>query len=321
MQHGTIFDIKKYSINDGPGIRTTVFFSGCPLACWWCHNPESHSPSPELIYRAARCQGCGACLAVCPQDAITWGAEIGKVVTDREKCTLCRACVNICYAGAREFSGYTVTVDEVMAQVSREIPFYDQSGGGVTFSGGEPLMQPRFLAALLRACRAQEIHTAVDTSGFATWRVIERMRGDVDLFLYDLKHMDSARHRQVTGVPNELILDNLRRLSAKGARCLVRIPLIPGINDDVENLTASARFLASLPALAGVELMGYHDMAQAKYAALGREYALPGTKPPGEAEMQAAADIFNSIGIQVRISFGGTHAHHGTSQNPAPAVP
>lgn len=314
MQRGTIFDIKKYSIHDGPGIRTTVFFSGCPLACLWCHNPEGQPLEPRLIYRAARCQGCGGCIAICPQDAVTWDpAHIGRVITDGQKCTCCGDCVDACYAGARELSGYTVTVDEVMVQVRREIPFYDQSGGGVTFSGGEPLMQLDFLAALLRACRKEEIHSAVDTSGFADWQDFERIRADVNLFLYDLKHMDSERHSAVTGVPNEIILDNLRRLSAAGARCLVRIPLIPGINDDAENLTASACFLASLPALEGVELMGYHDMAQAKYAALGRVYALPGTQPPGAAEMQAAADIFEKNGMQVKVSFGGPHADHRAS--------
>jgi pyruvate formate lyase activating enzyme len=171
----------------------------------------------------------------------------------------------------------------------------------VTFSGGEPLMQPTFLSALLKACRGQEIHTVVDTSGFANWKVFEQIRADVDLFLYDLKHMGSLRHREVTGVPNELILDNLRRLSAAGAKCIVRIPLIPGINDDEHNLLESGRFLASLAHIESVELMGYHDIAQAKYEALGREYALTGIQPPSEAAMHHAADVLRCHGLTVTI--------------------
>lgn len=186
-----------------------------------------------------------------------------------------------------------------MAQVKREIPFYDESGGGVTFSGGEPLMQPTFLSALLTACRREEIHTTVDTSGFANWNIFEQIRGNVDLFLYDLKHMDSVRHREVTGVPNEVILDNLKKLAERRHKILARIPLIPGINDDEENLQASGRFLASLPNLQGVELMGYHDIAQAKYEALGWDYKLPDTRPPTEESMSHAAEVLRSYKLQV----------------------
>jgi len=305
VQSGTIFDIKKYSINDGPGIRTTVFFSGCPLSCLWCHNPESQSLMPLLLYRRGRCLGCGTCVEVCPEGAIRMESNIStqqifdSVIADRSRCTRCQTCVVTCYSGAREFSGREATVEAIMAQIEREIPFYDESGGGVTFSGGEPLMQPRFLSALLKACRRQEVHTIVDTSGFANWDVFEQIREDVDLFLYDLKHMDSIRHREVTGVSNELILENLRRLSAVGAKCSVRIPLIPGINDDERNLVASGKFLASLPQLEGVELMAYHDIAQAKYEALGREYALAGTTPPAETDMNNAAEVLRSYGVGV----------------------
>ncbi|MCJ7433739.1 MAG: glycyl-radical enzyme activating protein [Anaerolineales bacterium] len=324
MQSGTIFDIKKYSINDGPGIRTTVFFSGCPLACLWCHNPESQSLAPELLYREGRCLLCGACMDICPEGAISFSEQVepqssqstrrkalnlsglstlrgGKVFTDREKCTRCQTCISICYSGAREFSGYEVTVCEVMAQVKREIPFYDESGGGVTFSGGEPLMQPGFLSALLRACREQEIHTVMDTSGFANWNVFEQIRRDVDLFLYDLKHMNSARHRELTGVPNEPILSNLRALSEHRHRILVRIPLIPGINDDEQNLHQSGEFLASLPKIEGVELIGYHNIAKAKYEALARAYPLTDTKPPTEEAMLHAAELLRSYNLSVSL--------------------
>jgi len=313
MQSGTIFDIKKYSINDGPGIRTTVFFSGCPLACLWCHNPESQSLTPELLYRENRCLLCGACVDICPQNAISMESKVSRrltiesqetfdsIITDREKCTRCQTCIATCYSGARQFSAHTVTVREVMTQVEREIPFYDESGGGVTFSGGEPLMQPKFLSALLRACREQEIHTVVDTSGFANWNVFEQIRRDVDLFLYDLKHMDSTHHREATGVPNEVILTNLKTLSKYGHKIVVRIPLIPGINDDQKNLHESGKFLASLPNLEGVELIGYHDIAQAKYEALARAYPLTGTKPPTEEAKLHAAELLRSYNLSVSL--------------------
>ena len=308
-----VFDIKKYSINDGPGIRTTVFFSGCPLSCLWCHNPESQYLVPELLFREGRCLTCGACVDVCPEGAISIESNVyirltlesqetfDSVITDRSKCTRCQTCISTCYSGARQFSGRTVTVPEVMAQVEREIPFYDESSGGVTFSGGEPLMQPEFLSALLRACREQEIHTVVDTSGFANWNVFEQIRRDVDLFLYDLKHMNSARHREVSGVPNEPILLNLRTLSGYEHRILVRIPLIPGINDDEQNLRQSGEFLASLLKLEGVELMGYHNIAQAKYESLAREYKLADTKPPTEEAMLHAAELLRSYGLSVSV--------------------
>jgi pyruvate formate lyase activating enzyme len=186
-----------------------------------------------------------------------------------------------------------------MRDIEREIPFYEESHGGVTFSGGEPLMQPTFLLALLQACRAREIHTVVDTSGFANWRVFQQIHEEVDLYLYDLKHMNSLRHKEITGVPNNVILENLRRLHDAGAKCIVRIPLIPGINDDEENIIDSGKFLAGLPHILGVELMGYHDIAQAKYVALGREYPLTGTKPPTEAAFHHAADVLRIYGLNV----------------------
>jgi pyruvate formate lyase activating enzyme len=296
---GMIFDIKKYAINDGPGIRTTVFFQGCPLACQWCHNPESQANKPVLMYRANRCVLCGACATVCPQNAITLN---GFAITDRSLCNTCGVCTETCYNGARELSGYQVSVDQVMSEVLRDTPFYEGSGGGVTFSGGEPLLQPRFLLELLRACREHELHTVVDTSGFAAWEVLNSLREFVDLFLFDLKLMNDERHIQYTGVSNRLILSNLRQLAAAGSAIIIRIPLIPGINDDEENLRASGELIRSLPNISGVELMGYHDLAAAKYEALGLEYQLKTISAPGKDQLLRSARLFEHLGLKVKIS-------------------
>jgi pyruvate formate lyase activating enzyme len=310
-QTGIIFDIKKYAINDGPGIRTTVFFQGCPLSCWWCHNPESQSRTPTLMYRANRCVLCGECTLVCPQNGIQifpspngreTRSEGNIAITDRSKCDVCGTCAETCYYGAREISGREVTVEEVLAEIERETPFHDQSGGGVTFSGGEPLMQRSFLLALLSACRERDIHTVVDTSGYTTWEALDSIRGFVDLFLYDLKLMESERHIQYTGVSNEPILRNLKLLSEHGNSVYVRIPLIPGVNDDKENLRQFGELLASLPNVTGVELMGYHDIAAAKYEALGMSYRLNGTKPPTAEQKGEAGSILEEYGLKAKIS-------------------
>jgi pyruvate formate lyase activating enzyme len=299
MTTGMIFDIKKYSINDGPGIRTTVFLKGCPLDCWWCHNPESKSLKPELMYRANRCKLCAECVSACPLGAISV-SSVGK--TDWAKCDNCGLCAETCYNGARELLGREMTVADVMREIERDVPFFDQSKGGVTFSGGEPLLQRKFLAEVLKACRAHDIHTVVDTSGFASWDAFESIRDYVNLFLYDLKSMDDEKHKKYTGVSNQLILENLGKLSVAGAACVVRIPLIPGVNDGEDNLVESGKFLASLRNVQSVDLMGYHDIAQGKYEALGMEYRLPETKAPLAESMQAAAKLLEDFGLKVKVS-------------------
>jgi pyruvate formate lyase activating enzyme len=301
LTSGTVFDIKKFSIHDGPGIRTTVFFKGCPLGCWWCHNPESQISARELMVRESRCIRCGACLAHCSQGAIS--SQGDGVVTDGELCTVCGACVDACYAEAREIVGREMTVDQVMAVVERDVPFYDESGGGVTFSGGEPLMQPAFLEALLKACRAQEIHTALDTCGFASWTTIDRIRGDVDLFLYDLKLLDDDRHRRFTGVSNALILKNIQELSMRGHDIILRIPIIPGFNDDGENMRQIAEFSAALPHLLQVNILPYHHTAADKYERLNRDYALPETQPPPRETMTGIKELLEQH--KLRVKTGG----------------
>jgi pyruvate formate lyase activating enzyme len=295
---GILFDIRKYSIHDGPGIRTAVFFKGCPLACAWCHNPESQSFRPELLLRPGRCIDCGACLTSCQPDAIHASPSGVGVVTDRERCTACGKCTLVCVAEARQLVGQQYSVNQVMAEIEADRVFYERSGGGVTFTGGEPLAQPRFLLELLSACHTRGISTVVDTSGFALWQVLDEIRPLVDLFLYDLKLMDEARHIHWTGISNSDILSNLRQLSETGSRILVRIPLIPGINDDEENLRAMGEFLASLSASPPVELLPYHNIAAAKYAGLGREYGLTILSPDTEHIHKCAA-IIAGYGIRV----------------------
>lgn len=299
MVTGIIFDVKKFSIHDGPGIRTTVFFKGCPLSCWWCHNPEGQAQEPELWLWEGRCIRCGACLEVCPQGAISWDGHVAS--TDGEKCTLCGACVEACYAEAREIVGREVTPAQVMAQIEQDIPFYDESGGGVTFSGGEPLLQQDFLLALLRACQEQEIHTAVDTCGFAPWEVLDQIRAYVDLFLYDLKLMDDAKHRKLTGVSSELILRNLQMLSERGHDIFLRVPIVPGVNDDDENIRQIGTFAAGLPHLNRVDILPYHRAASNKYERLNRVYELPETRPPSNERLAEIAHILRGLGLHVKI--------------------
>ncbi len=298
-QTGVIFDIRKFSLHDGPGIRTTVFFKGCPLSCWWCHNPESQSAGREVMLWDARCVRCGECVKRCPLEAIS--PDGSSVITDREICVVCESCMDSCAAEARELVGRRVTVEEVMAEIERDRHFYEESGGGVTFSGGEPLVQRAFLKDLLRACKEKEIHTAVDTCGYTPWPALDSIRPDTDLFLYDLKLMDDTRHRLYTGVPNGLILHNLEALSRSGARIIVRVPVIPGITDDEENLRQTAAFVAGLPHIERLDLLPYHHSAAGKYERLGKEYHMPEIRPPGEEQMQEIVHLFESHSLPVTI--------------------
>lgn len=293
---GIVFDIRKYSIHDGPGIRTTVFIKGCPLRCWWCHNPEGQVAGLELIIHQNRCIRCGACVDECEHGALSWDGQ--GPLTDREKCEQCGACAEVCYAEARQVVGREMTVAQVMAEIERDIPFYDESGGGVTLSGGEPLSQRDFALGLLKACKEEEIHTALDTCGFATWDTFERVRGYVDLFLYDLKLVDAEKHRQFTGVSNERILANLQALSQRGHKIIVRVPIIPGINDDAETARQIASFAASLPHLDGIELLPYHHTGVDKYTRLNKTYLLPDAQPPSGERMRKIAEILQEYRLQ-----------------------
>jgi pyruvate formate lyase activating enzyme len=294
---GTIFNIQKFSIHDGPGIRTTVFFKGCPLQCQWCHNPESQQTGQQVMLWPARCIRCGACIESCPQAAIS--LDEAGALTDLDLCDQCGECTEDCYAGAREMVGRAASVAEVMAEIESDRPFYEESGGGATFSGGEPLLQPDFLLALLQACKTQEIHTTVDTCGFASWNVLERVRPYTDLFLFDLKMMDEAQHREYTGVSNEPILRNLRRLSESGQTIRLRIPVIPGINDEPQQIRQMGEFAAGLLHLDEVDILPYHNIAAEKYRRLNRVYLLPDTLVPSEEHMAEIAQTLRGFGLKV----------------------
>jgi pyruvate formate lyase activating enzyme len=301
-----VFNIQRFSVHDGPGIRTTVFLKGCPLRCLWCHNPESMAGAPELTHVESRCIHCGQCIEACPTgyleavegaegDADGGGAaetrrgtggrstDSGGPEDDLPLCDLCGACVDVCPAEARRIVGRAWSVPDLVEELVRDRPFFDESGGGVTFSGGEPLMQPGFLFAALEACRDEGLRTAVDTSGFCRTEHLLRAAPLTGVFLYDLKHMDPQRHRELTGVANRRILDNARALAAVHDDVRIRVPVVPGLNDDPDHIEALARFAASLPGVRRVHLLPYHALGLRKRARLGRS-AGPDRIPRREAD-------------------------------------
>ena len=305
-----VFDIKKFAIHDGPGLRTTVFFKGCPLHCLLCHNPESQPTGRELMHRAERCELCGDCVAVCPHQAIS--IDDDRVRIDRVRCELTAGCISECPNGAYEIVGREMTVEEVMDEVRRDVIFYDDSGGGVTFSGGEPLAQPGFLHALLAACIANGIHTALDTSGHADEGVLQSIAPLVDLFLYDLKMMDPLRHASFTGVPNRAILRNLEWLAGNEATVIVRFPLLPGVNDDSDNLNEMGAFISSLSHVFAVDILPYHRIGIDKYERLGRRHPMPELEPPSDEHVYEAAAQLAGFGLDVSVRGELQPAHPAT---------
>lgn len=295
---GTVFNVQRCSFHDGLGIRTTVFLKGCPLQCAWCHNPEGIQPGAEVLYNEGRCLGCGLCREACsrPAGPLTPGMRLGT-----DGCKGCGGCAEACPSGARQIAGRSWEVGELVAEISRDLAVFEESGGGVTFSGGEPMMQPAFLEACLDACRKKGLETAVDTCGFAARDVVLSIAERTDLFLWDVKHLDPDRHRELTGCPVEPILSNLDALAGTRVSVWLRVPIIPGVNDGESNLKAVARLAADHPAVRRVSLLPYHRTAVGKLGRLGRPDPLPDVAPPTPERMQRLAELFASSGREITI--------------------
>jgi len=268
---GCVFNIEHYAVHDGPGIRTLVFLKGCPLHCLWCCNPESQQSASEFLLFSEKCIGCGECAANCPAGAITLRSD--NFVTDNRLCTHCHRCTDNCFSGARTLCGTMMDIEQVLSEIRKDIPFYRRSGGGITLSGGEPLLQADFAEALLRRCKQDGISTAVETCGFVPQDIFLRLMPLVDTYLFDLKHMDPATHRILTSVDNTLILQNFQTLMSNHKQVIPRIPLVPTLNDSNENLIATCRFLKQ-QSCESLNLLPYHELGVNKYARIGRAYPL-----------------------------------------------
>jgi len=297
MVTGLIFDVKRFSIHDGPGIRSTVFFKGCPLVCAWCHNPESQSFSPELIFRPERCLACGDCVDACPNGA----AQLidGKIQQDWALCQVDGSCVAVCYPGAREIIGRQITPREVVDELIRDRTFYEESGGGVTFSGGEPLAQPDFLEECLRLSKEAELHTALDTCGSSSWENLERQLPYLDLVLYDIKLLDEDTHLKYTGSPNGEIMDNFQRILESDVKVQIRRPVIPGVNDSEEEINNLGEFLAAKNGKIIIDLLPYHALSADKYRRLGRQGIE--WEAPSEELLSRIVDQLSGLGFTVGL--------------------
>lgn len=297
-EHGLVFLIQRYSVQDGPGLRTTVFMKGCPLRCQWCQNPESLKPYPELMSRDTKCLLLGKCVEACPVGAITLDPQKSRKI-NWVRCNLCFKCVDACPAKALSKVGEYMTVEEVMAEIERDELFYQRSGGGITISGGEPLLQWQFVYRLLKACKRRHLHTALDTCGYAPWTTLRKVLEYVDLVLYDIKHMEPKAHKEATGKSNRLILSNARMTSLQ-TKVWLRIPLIPGFNDSEENLAKLSRLGREIVA-EKISILPYHRLAEEKYKQLGKRYTLVGLEPPSQEHLQEIQKFIQSFDLPVTI--------------------
>jgi pyruvate formate lyase activating enzyme len=298
---GAIFNIQHYSIHDGPGIRTTVFLKGCPLKCFWCQNPESQDLKPVIFFNAEKCRGCGMCVEVCPAEAIRISHNIS--VTNRKRCKGHGKCAEVCPNEARSLMGRYMTATEVFEDVNGDAIFYQNSGGGVTLSGGDPVAQPDFSIGILKLCRNAGIHTAIETCGFAKWDILMGILEYTDLVLYDIKHMDPVKHKEYTGVSNELILDNAKKIKKDmGLPMLIRLPIMPGYNDSRENMKMTAQFIANgLGTVEKVHLLPYHRLGETKYERMeALNKSIPIT-PPSDDHMENFKELFESFGLPTAL--------------------
>jgi pyruvate formate lyase activating enzyme len=300
--HSLVFDIQRFSIYDGPGIRTTVFFKGCPLSCLWCQNPESIARGKEILFNEKRCVGCKKCKEVCKEEAIDFEFK-GRV--RRERCNVCGKCADICCTNALRIAGRGVTVQELVDEVKKDIAFYKNSGGGITLSGGEPLLQSGFSAELLRACKEAGINTCIETSGFTLWSNFEKVLRYTDLVLYDIKIMNVEKHQKFTGVKNEIILQNALRLAGSATSVNFRMPLIPEHNDDEVNIAETAEFLKRAADVKKTEpwihILPYHRLGVNKYEQLGKNYALTGLQAPSKDTVSKVCEEFRRYGVKTAV--------------------
>ncbi|MCK4392456.1 glycyl-radical enzyme activating protein [Candidatus Bipolaricaulota bacterium] len=298
---GLIFDIQRSRLDDGPGIRTTVFLKGCPLRCVWCSNPESQRSSPEIMYNAnLHIDGCEECIKTCPANAMEKDERQGIKIS-RDLCKVkCNECAKVCYSNALTVIGQRVSVEEVLKAVEKDIPFYRSSDGGVTISGGEPLAQPEFTREILKACKERGIHTVLDTSGYGQWSDLEKIIKYVDITLYDIKHMNPLKHKAYTGASNELILENVRRMGQKKMPIIIRLAIIPKINDLEENINELIELTKEVLALR-VDLLPYHRLGVSKYKMLGREYRLDGLDPPTREHLKRIRDLLISRKVRAEL--------------------
>lgn len=293
-----IFDIQKFSVHDGPGIRTVVFFKGCPLRCRWCANPESHKYAPELMFYPDKCIGCGVCIKACPNGCIGVDHKTGMFF-DRDRCTDCCVCTEECYSGARRKSGDEMSLDDIKKEVDKDMVFYETSGGGITFSGGEAMCFPETVRELAEYYKGKKVTTALETCGYVPWESYEMVIPYMDLVMFDLKVMDDAKHREYTGGSNRLILDNIKKLY-KRVNTVVRIPIIPGVNDSEKDIDEFGRFVSTMKdGINTVHILPYHDLGLSKYNALGREYLMEDTKAPSDERMAEIKKHLEGFGFNV----------------------
>lgn len=286
-----IFNIQKCSIHDGVGLRTLVFFKGCPLHCYWCANPESQSYEKEIMEIPRKCINCGACQNVCPESAIS--LINGEFKIDRSSCKKCFKCIDICYAESKKLVGYELDVKSLFKEINKDLLFYQIHGGGVTFSGGEPLTQPEFLAEIAEMCKKNGINTSIETCGYGNYEKFKKALPFIDSMFIDIKHMDSSVHKELTGMGNEVILSNIKAISTHDIPITIRTPVVPGYNDSAENIKAIASFIKEIPNIKEYELLAYHGLGTSKYVSLGRTYALKDVMPPSDEQMMELVKLSN----------------------------